>query len=260
MKRILVLVFDIFLILNTAMWGLGEPQVAAKVQKQGLLVIPGVGRADRLVTILHNLKALSDHLIGANAPWDCMMYVYAPRNDTSFWSSSKRLSIIATFCDIVDHPNKRVTENLYAIHPTTLDRGYNNIFILFDDCKLESRRTPQFPLQYILQVMQFNNLTVASPRVMGANVGGGQAFRTIMQVTSQPGTIGYISSFVEMFAWVMTPTAYRALWELLYPSINPYGWGYDLWYDNYATQMVPGHRMGIISNIVAKHDQDFSLV
>jgi hypothetical protein len=61
-----------------------------------------------------------------------------------------------------------------------------------------------------------------------------------------------------MFAWIMTPPAYRALWELLYPYINPYGWGYDLWLDNYAAMRVQGHKMGIISAIVAKHEQDFS--
>lgn len=79
-----------------------------------------------------------------------------------------------------------------------------------------------------------------------------------MQVEAQPGTVGYVSTFVEMFAWVMTPKAYRALWELLYPYVNPYGWGYDLWYDNYAGSKVPGHKMGIISRFTAKHDQDFS--
>ena len=115
-----------------------------------------------------------------------------------------------------------------------------------------------YPLDQVLHIMKVNQLTVSSPRVVGANKGGGQAFRMIMQVDAQPGTVGYVSSFVEMFAWVLTPVAYRALWELLYPYINSYGWGYDLWYDNYGRGRVPGHKMGVISTFSAKHDQDFS--
>ena len=34
------------------------------------------------------------------------------------------------------------------------------------------------------------------------------------------------------------------------------GWGYDFWYDNYALLRVPGHKMGIVSSIRVKHDQD----
>jgi hypothetical protein len=69
-------------------------------------------------------------------------------------------------------------------------------------------------------------------------------------------TEGYISSFVEMFAWVMTLPAYEALWELLCPHINPFGWGYDFWYDGYAKSKVKGHKMGIVSTIETYHEQN----
>ncbi len=61
-----------------------------------------------------------------------------------------------------------------------------------------------------------------------------------------------------MFCWVIRFDAYKALWELLYPSVNPYGWGYDFWYDFYGKKHVAGHKMGIASNIKVKHEQDFS--
>ena len=51
-----------------------------------------------------------------------------------------------------------------------------------------------------------------------------------------------MSSFIELFAWVMTMPAYQAFYELLSPEINPYGWGYDLWYDNCARINVPGKK------------------
>ena len=71
--------------------------------------------------------------------------------------------------------------------------------------------------------------------------------------------IGYVSSFVEIFAWVSTVSAYRALWELLWPSINPYGWGYDFWYDNHALHSVPGHKMAIVSSLRVFHEQNQSI-
>ncbi len=40
--------------------------------------------------------------------------------------------------------------------------------------------------------------------VVGANKGGGQAFRGVMQRPAVPGTVGYVSVFVELFAWVAT--------------------------------------------------------
>ncbi len=63
-----------------------------------------------------------------------------------------------------------------------------------------------FDLSLFLQIMQRNNLTAATPMVVGANKGGGQAFRGIMQRPAMPGTVGYVSVFVELFAWVATGT------------------------------------------------------
>lgn len=79
-----------------------------------------------------------------------------------------------------------------------------------------------------------------------------------MQTDPQPNTIGYISSFVEIFAWVTTMPAYKALWDLLCPEVNPYAWGYDFWYNGYARDVVTGHKMGIASMFQMHHEQDTS--
>ncbi len=81
-----------------------------------------------------------------------------------------------------------------------------------------------------------------------------------MQAPAAPNSEGYISSYLEIFAWIMTMPAYEALWELLYPSVNPYGWGHDFWYDGYAKKRVPGHKMGIASTVVVVHDQNERIV
>lgn len=230
--------------------------------KRGLVIIPGVGRGDRLLTLIGSLKLLENYLSGPQSSWDCIVYIYAPHSDNSFWNMETELKFVSSLCKTVENTNRRVTENLYMVQPALIRHSYNNVFILLDDCKLlpdassiqESQ--PSFNLQRILNIMEYNNLTIASPRVVGANVGGGQAFRTIMQAKPQPGTEGYVSTFVEWFAWVMTFQAYEALWELLCPHVNPYGWGYDFWYDNYAKRSVVGHKMGIISTFEVKHEQD----
>ena len=54
-----------------------------------------------------------------------------------------------------------------------------------------------------------------------------------------------MTNFIEIFAWVMTMPAYQALHELLLPEVNPYGWGYDWWYDSYARINVPGKKINL---------------
>ena len=98
--------------------------------------------------------------------------------------------------------------------------------------------------------MQCNVIQITS-----ANKVGGNKFRELMQVEPQPGTKGYISSFVEIFVVLMTMPAYEALWDLLYPAVNPYGWGHDFWYNGYGKKIVKGHKMGIVSSVEVQHEQ-----
>ena len=239
--------------------------------REGLLVIPGLGRSDRLNTALNSLQLLSHKLVGTNAAWDCMVYVYAPREwkaqPDSIWYQEKKMEDLRSLCQVIENPNKKVTENLHMVQPALIKHTYSYVFVLLDDCELQaslgttnsSSSKGEFDIDRILAVMETNKLTVASPFVSGANKGGGQQFRNIMQTPAQPNTEGYVSTFLELFAWVMTIPAYEALWHLLYPSINPYGWGYDLWYDNYAKRRVVGHKMGVVSAVRALHRQDLAI-
>jgi hypothetical protein len=234
---------------------------------KGLLVVPGVGREDRLSTLVESLRLLYPYLKGESAQWDCIVYVYAPRSDTSFWSSKELLKKVLSVCDIVENPGKRVTDNMRSVQPSLIKRHYNHVFVLLDDCKLvpSSPQALSWDLQKLLDVMTYNGLSVATPRIENANTGGGQQFRKIMQATTPTGTEGYVSSFVEVFAWVMTMDAYEALWGLLLPEVNPYGWGYDFWYNGYAQKLVAEsmsqngaekkHKMGIVTSLSAKHEQ-----
>jgi len=126
----------------------------------GLIVIPGLGRSDRLQTVIHNLNMLRNYIGNS---WDCVVYVYAPREDVQFWEETEKLDYVRKYCRIIEHPRKRFTENLFLVQPALLKSCYKYLFILLDDQKLLGGT--QFPLDKMLEIMEFNSLTVASPKV-----------------------------------------------------------------------------------------------
>jgi hypothetical protein len=86
----------------------------AGVAGRGLLVIPGLGRKDRLETVLWNLRALekSGFRYGY-VRWDCVVYIYAPREDRAFWDCPMKL--LYDLCSVVEVPNQLVTQNLVSV-------------------------------------------------------------------------------------------------------------------------------------------------
>ena len=197
---------------------------SVKMKKRGILVIPGLGRSDRLDIVVYNIKQLvaGNHILKINNgdsldeisvktesekntdldlygnSWDCLIYIYAEKtnsNFTDFWSKTKELDYLKLYCDIVENPNKMVTENLYMVQPKTLELSYKYVFILLDDCRLiptqtendkenkngenenenennlrsesnfKNNKTGTFDLSKIIRIMEFNNLTLASPLV-----------------------------------------------------------------------------------------------
>jgi hypothetical protein len=132
---------------------------------KGLLVIPGLGSPNRLETVKYNLNMLAPYFDGTShtTELDCVIYVYAPRNQTSFWSNKESLAYLEKRCALIDNPNGKVTANLYLLQPYFIKSRYSFVFILLDDCKLLGDKF--FPLDRVMKIMQLNQLTVASPRV-----------------------------------------------------------------------------------------------
>lgn len=320
--RVYILVIALCLLVARAQY-LAKKSKRARALK-GLIIVPGIGRVDRLATLLSSLKLLdpyinyrSSHTVsstgtdeisssstknkyarkriraGGKRNWDCIVHAYAPSNDT-FWHAIDMIDALESYCEIRERPKNRFTENLASVNPSYLqEHQYNKVFILLDDIKLMpslrnnvginyenshensldgegevgTEYTKYWDLQRMLRLMDFNHLSVITPRIENANKGGGQDFRRIMSATTPQDTShalaaveGYSSVFVEIFCWIMTVPAYNALWDLLYPPINPYGWGYDFWYNGYAStklqdELVP-HKMGIVTTMTARHIQD----
>ena len=138
-----------------------------RTQAQGLVVIPGLGRADRLNNVVSNLELLKSFVNLGNHPrWDCVVYIYASRLDRDFWNMGSQLSHLRTYCNIVENPTGKVTENMYWAQPALIRSRYELVFLLLDDIKLQpSPGTDSFPLEKLLKIMHTNNLTVLSPLV-----------------------------------------------------------------------------------------------
>jgi hypothetical protein len=135
---------------------------------RGMIVIPGLGRSDRLRTVVHNLLLLASSRIGYTTSglvvsWDCVVYVYAPRTDEAFWGNIAEISYLASVCAMVENPGKKVTDNLYLAQPALLRRSYAYVFLLLDDCKIQSSNP--LSLGHLVEIMHCNNLTVLSPIV-----------------------------------------------------------------------------------------------
>ena len=152
---------------------------------KGIIVIPGLGRVDRLTIVVDNLKriysrneeyssssssSISHHNNNNSSSnrgdndfqWDCIIYIYASRELNSiFWNQVNDLQYLSTVCEVVEVPNKRVAENLHMLQPALIKNYYSRVFLLLDDCIL----TSSFDLNRLLLIMDRNDLTVISPAV-----------------------------------------------------------------------------------------------
>lgn len=157
-----------FLYLLGSSWILSE-SAQPNSHKYGLIVIPGLGRSDRLNTVVNNLKFLFNEdsirswLNEKNMKWDCIVYIYAPRTDESFWKENEKISFIRLFCDIIENPNKKVTENLFLLQPSLMRRSYEYIFLILDDIKIMDEKS--FSLMKLMHFMECNKLSIATPAV-----------------------------------------------------------------------------------------------
>jgi hypothetical protein len=133
-----------------------------------LLVIPGLGRADRLETVINNVQLLvqqQKESLQSNQPFilTCVIYVYASRMETEFWSNDKKISFLQEHCQLIENPGKKVTENMFMIQPVYLKESFDYVFLLLDDCRIKDDKT--FLLSSMIQLMQCNELSVLSPLV-----------------------------------------------------------------------------------------------
>ena len=149
---------------------------------KGIIVIPGLGRVDRLAIVVENLKLLykqsnynlnqlhpehnnrnsNDSNDAESYTWDCIIYIYASRESNSlFWNQINAIHYLYSICDVIEVPDRRVAENLHMLQPALIRNYYDRVFLLLDDCRL----TSTFNMTRLLSIMHRNHLTVVSPAV-----------------------------------------------------------------------------------------------
>jgi hypothetical protein len=142
-------------------------ELASNKLKKGLLVVPGLGRGDRLKVVHSNIKLLvssgillhktkkeeiernfmnstnnSEQNKEYNNIWDCVVHVYIQKpNGTDipnheFWSKTAEINYLENFCEIVLNPGKLLSHNLHLVQPEIVESSYEYVFILLDDCRL----------------------------------------------------------------------------------------------------------------------------
>lgn len=139
-----------------------------KKLKKGLLVVPGLGREDRLHIVLHNIRLLVQggtllpksekeeierkEMNGENIVvddkkyenlWDCVIYVYIDRPENAddiladkFWNKSVGIDYIENYCSIEVNPGYLVSKNLRMVQPAIIQSSFEYVFILLDDTRL----------------------------------------------------------------------------------------------------------------------------
>ena len=241
-----LVIFGSFVGLRISTLPIGIPEK----KHRGLVVIPGVGNAKRLNNTFANMQMLK-HQRNAYIEWDCLVFIYANRQQSKeFWNSSL-IKPLKLLCLVRECPNCLIVENLRNLHPHSLKHVYKYVCILLDDVRL--KKPPGFSMNRLCEIMKYNNCTAISPRVRRASRGEEHDGRSLMVEPPISGTVGFVVAFAELFAWVMTAKAYSLLYELLLPAVNPYGWGFDNWYDGYARLRYPETRLCIASELMVIH-------
>lgn len=130
----------------------------------GIIVVPGLGRLDRIKTVAFNVEILFASDSSSSIQWDCVVYIYALRTDIAFWQDGRNgLIRIKKYCTLIENSGKRVSENMYMLQPALFQRSYSYVFLLLDDIMVP--KDGQFSLQRMIQILHCNQLSVLSPMV-----------------------------------------------------------------------------------------------
>ena len=106
---------------------------------RGLVLIPGLGRVDRLQHVVYNLGLLEPFL-SEKGGWDCVVYIYASRplpddpvseTDAAFWAAEQRVrrEYISKRCHVVENSGALVTQNLRLVQPHLLRLVYSHVLV-----------------------------------------------------------------------------------------------------------------------------------
>jgi hypothetical protein len=193
------------------LWLLSRAEAHSKV----LVTIPGMGlHVNRTKVVVSNIHDLYHRQASKMVEIDCLIYAYK----TLPKALEKRLAP----CSVVYLYHGNYAMYMKALVPQLIkEAGYTHVFVLLDDVRL----TQSFNLSQILTIMSLNNLTIASPGVSKASM---RSTLPLLPFVKSRRTEGRFVLVIEIFSTIFTPSAWSCWWNMMQPSLNPSGWGYDL--------------------------------
>ena len=200
-----------------------------------LVVVPGFSfQPASLALVLRNIEALQgDTRISVS----CLIYHYTYPSHIFFNASqSEDAYKLRTYCDISAYSGSDYGYYVKAVNPALARQGgFTHIMLLLDDVELKNFHVGDF-----MDIMTYNNLTLASPAVQQ----GQFPCNRRENIGDEPG--GTVTA-IEIFAAVFTMDAFACFWTMVDPFTNYIGWGYDLYFQFFCTAIGHPQRLGIIT-------------
>lgn len=186
-----------------------------------LIVVPGFGwNLARLGILEASFKVL---FRDTTVEKKCVVYTYKKPVNVKEIQSAKTL---LERCDILQYENSMYAFYLKTVSPFLVKTAnFSHVMILLDDVEI----LPTFDLQRMLGIMTDNNLSVASPYVIGNNL-------CPRKHKMGDGAIGFKVHYSEVFALTFTSQAWTCFWGMLAPQINSNGWGYDVYLHEHCSK------------------------
>ncbi len=217
---------------------------------KGLVFFPGHGEiSGRRTDILR-----SSILQYNPEKWDCIIFYYAQDKPPDPWILSFQP------CGVIHEPGLSYGDWMEMITPDLVNSyNYTHICVHINDVQYQTGVNPSD----IVQDMEYLGLDVASPNIIGSYwssmckdmvpiqwyevgwLGNTPLFTKPLSTTDKGSRVKFIEIQVTFF----TSKAWSCWWEMMNPSLNPYGWNYDQCFFNFCM----GPEMGILGRYTAIH-------
>jgi len=216
-----------------------------------MVIVPGHGwYGNRPKALAESITLLKQSAV----PMDCLLYIYHDREPPGLNQTIK--DIIYKSCEVMNYHYANYGDYLKTLPPFLLRAaGYSHVMILLDDIVLHD----SFNLQYALQLMTQNNISIAQPAVHGAKF-----FSTKYHSRAEYGNdiyyIGHRVRIVEVFATIFTLGAWGCWYDMINPIINSAGWGYDAVVGDYCRSKpeFPTFELAVFDCMEATHIDRFA--
>lgn len=183
-----------------------------------------------------NRTASTDSTNRDKAPrsYDCLIFSYQP-DPPGLHSFLKRYT--PEPCKYLERPGWKLTHWCHYLSPTFLHRkNYDYLFMMLDDIRYDC-----FHLDKFMDVMAYNRLSLATPRILTSGYKlMKERLPPAMRTNALPAgqvAAGYRHNMLELQAWVVRRDVWSCWWETFDVRI-PGDWGHDMWLYEYCRRRV----------------------